>query len=498
MKRGAAAKPDADVRADRDGVPVLVIRRAPLWAQTPAGRLAMVAVFSVLLAATRAVAWPGVSLVLALTSILPSWRRVIVGAAAVVAIAFAPPVDLVPLQSVAAGRGAGLWISLWPLAVAPVLALGLASVHLVRRYPKSFFGRRPVLCLVLLLTAALVVAADGPLRGLAWFFVAASAMALGSYVWFFAYAASESRLRGAPPAIAQLGYWRPFWGFSNVPLGKGAAYLERVEARDAEELGVAQRRGLRLMVWATVSTFALHAIQYAVYVPHGTLGGIAGTLFWWLPPDGLPPIAALLEVQSVGASFPISTRWASVIAEFVLSLLHMMAWGHAIIATCRMAGYNAAPNTDWAVTSTSIAEFYNRYYFYFKELLATFFFYPAYLRWFRGSPKLRLFVATLVAAGFGNFLFHFYRDSHEILRLGYWNALAAYRVYACYALALGTAIAISQMRLLAHHRRPPAGVRRARAVAGVLLFYCLLGVLDVRTEHGIGEYAALYASLILP
>jgi hypothetical protein len=74
----------------------------------------------------------------------------------------------------------------------------------------------------------------------------------------------------------------------------------------------------------------------------------------------------------------------------------------------------------------------------------------------------------------------------------------AYRSYALYAAILGFAIAISQVRLLARHRKPPRGVRRVLATAGVVSFYCLLGVLDVRTPYDLADYVAVYASLFVP
>jgi len=450
-----------------------------------------------MLAATNAIAWPAVGAALALTSLLPAYRRVLLAIASVAVVFVAPPVDVELLTVLGAERSAASLVRTWPLVVFATLALACGLVHLVRRQPRSLVGRRPVLVLVVLLTV-LLAAGGASLRGPLWFLVTATAMALGSYVWFFAYAVSESRLQGAPPALAQLGYWRPLWGFSNVPLGKGAAYLERVEAHDADQLALAQISGLKLMAWAAVLTFVMDGFRLALYAPHGELAGAAASLLSWLPPQGLPPIAALLESQVQGYTLPLATRWASVVAEFILTVLHMTTWGHAIVATCRMVGFHAAPNTDRPLLSTSVAEFYNRFYFYFKELLATFFFYPTYLRYFRSRPTLRLFVATVMAAGFGNFLFHFYRDSHEIFRLGFAEALFAYRVYACYALILGVSIAISQLRLQARRREKPRGLRRVTATAGVILFYCLLGVLDVRSPHDIADYGRLYVSLFVP
>lgn len=462
------------------------------------GRLTLVGAFAALLVLTQSYAWPATTAVLVLTSLLPQHRRIILAAAAAGVVYFVPPVNLELMAALSAERGAGHWVPGWPLVVVGVVAFACTYVEVVRRFPKSLPGRRPVLLLIVLLTALLIVTAHAPLYGSTWFVVTASSMALGSYVWFFAYAASESKLRGAPPALAQVGYWRPFWGFSNVPLGKGAAYLDRVEARDAEQLALAQLGGLRLMAWAAVWFFALEGLREVLYVPREPVGGSVGLLLSWLPPDGMPAIDHVVERQLRGDPYPLATRWAVVVSEFAISILYMAAWGHTIIATCRMAGFNAAPNTDRPLLATSVADFFNRYYFYFKELLAAFFFFPTYLRFFKSRPRLRLFVATVAAAGAGNFLFHFYRDSHEIYRVGFIDALIGYHVYAAYASVLGVGIGISQLRLMARHGRHPTGAHRVIATAGVILFYCLLNVLDVGKAHTIFDYGSFYVSLFWP
>jgi hypothetical protein len=462
--------------------------------RAPAGRLAMVAAFTAMMAGTNAPAWPAVAGVLVLTSLMPGRRRALLVLATVGVAFVAPPVDLDLLAGLAASRDAAPWLGAWPIVVLATIAFGAGFTSLVRSRPKSAVGRRPVLSLLALLTALLAVAPLPALRGLPWFLVSAFALALGSYVWFFAYSASDSRLRGAAPVAQQLGFWRPFWGFSNVPMGKGPAYLGRVEARDDDALLESQAAGLKLMLVGTAAWLAMDAFGRSVYLP----GGAASLLWSAIPPEGLPRVADLLDRQVAGMPFPSATLRASVLAEFVITVLHMMAWGHGIVATCRMAGFHAAPNTDRPLLSTSVVEFYNRFYFYFKELLAAFFFYPTYLTWFRSRPKLRLFAASFAAAGFGNFLFHFYRDAHFILEHGYAGALADYHVYACYTLVLGTAVGVSALREQERRRRPPRGLRRVTANAGVLVFYVLLNVLDVPTPHPVTEYGRLLAGLLLP
>lgn len=454
----------------------------------------MVAVFTAMMAVTSAPAWPAVAAVLVLTSLLPSKRRALL-AVATLGVAFvAPPLDLDLLAELAPARGAEPWLAAWPAVVVATIAFGAGFTAFVQRRPRSAVGRRPVLTLLVLQTALFAAAPLPALGGLPWFAMNAFALVLGSYMWFFAYSASDSRLRGSAPVHEQLGFWRPFWGFSNVPMGKGPAYLGRVEARDDDALLESQLAGLKLMMVGTAAWMAMDAFGRSVYLP----GGAASLLASAIPPEGLPRVADLLDRQAAGLPFPIATRQASVLAEFVLSVLHMMAWGHGIVATCRMAGFHAAPNTDRPLLSTSVVEFYNRFYFYFKELLAAFFFYPAWLTFFRGRPRLRLFFASFAAAGFGNFVFHFYRDAHFLLRDGYLGALADYHVYACYTLVLGTAVGVSQLRQQGRRRQGPSGIRRVLATAGVLAFYVLLNVLDVPTPHPLSEYGRLLVGLFLP
>ena len=111
-----------------------------------------------------------------------------------------------------------------------------------------------------------------------------------------------------------------------------------------------------------------------------------------------------------------------------------------------MAGFLALRNTWRPLSSRSIAEFWNRYYYYFKELLVDCFFYPAFMRYFKTWGRWRLFAATVAAAGFGNALFHSLRDLNYVEDLGFWRALAGFQSYIFYTAVLSVGIGISQMR----------------------------------------------------
>ena len=168
-------------------------------------------------------------------------------------------------------------------------------------------------------------------------------------------------------------------------------------------------------------------------------------------------------------------RWESQILAFFEIILNFSIWGHWSIACCRMAGFNAMRNTYRPLSSTTISEFFNRFYYYFKELLVDFFFYRAFLRYWKGHKRVRVIFATFAAAFFGNAFYHFTRDWQIIRDDGLWRAMANFQVFlfCCFLLAVG--LSISQLRK--RGPKPPGFVRGHLIPAlGVLFFYCLLDV----------------------
>ncbi|MGC4119241.1 MAG: hypothetical protein QM765_32685 [Myxococcales bacterium] len=460
------------------------------WARTLPGRLVLVACFTGLFALTGTKTWPLTGVVLALISVAPKLRRLWLLGAALGWIFLSPPLSLSVLRELAAKQGAPGLVSAWPAVVACILAFSAGYVSLVRRWPKSVLGRHPVAGLILLVLALL--AASGAVGGAASVLLAAAAMVLGRYLWFFAYSVCAGLSKDTAPFATRLGFLRPFWGFTLVPFGKGSAYLQKVEAADDEQFAVAQLKGLKLLVWALALSLVLELLTA---IDGSGPGGWLARLGWH-PAPLLPSYPEALESVLQGRPVAWGLRWLALIVFFLEEVTNVAVFGHLAIATARMAGFNAFRNTYRPFASTSIAEFYNRFYYYFKELLVDCFFFPTYFAYFRKSPRLRLFFATLVSAGLGNFLFHFLRDDAYIFRLGFGRALVAYQAYALYALILGVAIGISQARSLARKRKAPTGVRRILAIAGVLTFYCLVSIVDgTDHEHTIADYARYLASL---
>jgi hypothetical protein len=206
-----------------------------------------------------------------------------------------------------------------------------------------------------------------------------------------------------------------------------------------------------------------------------------------------------MDRHLAGDTYPWILRWAALVSTFLFQILDMSIWGHKLIAVARMAGFNCFRMTYKPLYSTSIADFFNRIHWYLKEMFVTFFFFPTYLRYFKRYPRLRIFFATLAAAGFGNFIYHFLRYDRHIFEMGMWDALLSYHTYAVYGLLLGAAIGISQMRQHGKRIAPPKGWRRVRATVGVLLFYCLICFCDEENRTlTVLDYGSFISSLFMP
>jgi hypothetical protein len=427
------------------------------FAQTAIGKLLILALFTLGLRYAMA-DWLPLSLCLVMITFVPVRRRILLTVATLL-ITFGVPWAKFPHP---------LYTS---ALIVFVIGIGGTLFWLAIALPRSFIGRHPVFILLSGYSLLIVFASYFP-NDTRWYLTVWDFTAmLGAYLWFIGYSLLDCRAPGRDDFPLQLGTYRPFWGSPTTPFVKGAGYLRRIEARDAGQLAVTQLKGLKLLAWSLlISLFSKYFAQYV----HGSLA--------------IPTFAEAFFHSVNRSPYPWYTCWASLTTGFLDDLLAISVIGHRIVACCRMAGFNALRNTYRPLSSRTIAEFWNRYYFYFKELMVDFFFYPVFLNYFKTRKKMRIAVATFAAAGFGNAFYHYIFYLNYISKLGLWRSLAAYHVYLFYCTVLATAICISQMR-----KRGPAhkGFFRGHIVPVfcVVLFYCLLHVFDYTertypiTEH---------------
>jgi len=449
------------------------------FVQEPAGKAALLLIFALGLQRVT-ILWALLTLILGFIAFLPRYRRIVLTIGTLLALAeYSGWLKWPVLTGIAEQAQLPGEISTGFRATSILLFLGFCALcwHLVIRYKDSLPARRPVRFLLLLYALALLAACSarpGRLRIWLWTF----SILLVGYFWALCYSLADRNPKGRDGFLLQLGTFHPFWIGAvptTTPFGKGALYLRNVEAKSPAEFAVAQLKGLKLLLWALILAAVLDVF---VYVVHGQTGLLSGSLY--IPFHlNVPRFTDLLESSAAGAPFAWYIGWASVIADFARTALDYAVMGHLIIACCRMAGFRAVRNTCRPLRARSIADFWNRYLYYFKELMVEFFFFPTYLRYFKRHPRLRLLAATFAAAGLGNAIYHFMRRIEPVAEVGPWRALVGFQSYAFYTLLLSIGIGVSQLRAA----RRTDGTKtwfRTRVVtpASVVLFYCLLHVFD--------------------
>ena len=282
----------------------------------------------------------------------------------------------------------------------------------------------------------------------------------------------HGRMRGSTAADHLFYLWPPYGG-SNTPYGKGLAYLAQFEARDTPELARSQLAGLKLLLLAVVWRLVLTLFEGLVYGPGNGLTRALGGLTL-----AVPTLPSLLAQT---APMPVAASWASIYCALFEDVLRLAVKGHLIIGVLRLCGFNVFRNTYKPLLAESVVEFWNRYFYYFKELLSTFFFMPTFTGWgkrLRHWPDLRLAAAVFAAAFVGNVYYHVIKES-EALAQGWWlDVLLAHRSRMFYCLLLALGIFVSMLR--EQRRRgqvlTDGLARRGVRIFGVWTFFALISI----------------------
>jgi len=229
----------------------------------------------------------------------------------------------------------------------------------------------------------------------------------------------------------------------------------------------------------------------------GLFGKTARYLTIW-PADWSFDLPGLAEHLRTGIYPAWYQGWAAVYLELFQAVLRLAVAGHVIIGCLRLLGFNVFRNTYKPLLAESILEFWNRFYYYFKELLVDFFFYPAYLRLRSLGPRARMFVAVFAAAFMGNMYHHILASPDTVIHLdlaGFWIAWGSRFVY-CFLLAVGIWVSMLRQQKLRLTGVKASLPLRLRRIAGVWTFYGLIHVWSISPQDAsIGDRLAFFMSL---
>jgi hypothetical protein len=366
--------------------------RSPRWvafAQTIPGKLCLVAAFAGMLFLHDVVLWWLISLYLTAFSLWPQHRWQIL-LAATWSYLLVGPTDFNWERINGLFRGAGITWQInstsegLPLVLVAILFAAL-WLWLTVRFSRQL--RRPVLTLVCVFLGLMMCASYAPLppavRAFLWAFLAV----FGQYFWFVCYSLKECRAQAPLPRPLHFATYLPFWEPSSIPYPKGAGYLKKIAAKTAEELAVCQLKGLKLLLWAlwlrvfykifNVTLYGYDEILFGrlqfkrelgtirLFFDGNYLYDLVTLPFSWL----LLPYEAAFTLVVNGNPLPWHTNWAVLVLDFLGFLIYVAFSTHIIIAIIRMCGFYALRNTYRPLASKNIAEFWNRYLYYFKELL---------------------------------------------------------------------------------------------------------------------------------
>lgn len=489
--------------------------RLVAFAQTVPGKLTIVTLFAPLLLLHGLSLWWLISLYLIAFSLFPRyrWQILLVSTWSFLLVG---PTDFHWERISALFSGAGITWQInstaegLPLILVAIL-FAAQCVWLTRRFSRHL--RHPILTLTCLHLGLMLCASYAPLPPAVRAFLWAFLVVFGQFFWFVCYSLKECRAPTPVPLYQQFGSYLPFWEPTVIPYPKGSGYLRKIAAKSSEEFAICQLKGLKLLLWALwLKLFAL-IINITLYGYDEFLFGRLqfkrelGTVQLFLdgnylrelvtlPFSGVLPRYEVAFNMAVNSSpLPWHMNWIILVVDFLYFILYVAFSTHMIIAIIRMCGFNALRNTYKPLASKSIAEFWNRYFYYFKELLVEFFFYPAFFRYFKNRPHLRMYTATMAAAFFGNFLFHFMRDIWFVVELGFFEAMVAFHSYFIYSFVLGNMIFLSQWHQEKVSQRDVSPASRFFAPVRVLGFYCLLTIfVDFRRES-ISDNMAFFLSL---
>jgi len=207
-------------------------------------------------------------------------------------------------------------------------------------------------------------------------------------------------------------------------------------------------------------------------------------------------IPALLKSAHRGTAPTATTVLASGLLHELRWLLRTVGIFHFLAALWRLFGYDMESSVHLPFMATNLVTLWARLMFHFREFLVRVFYYPAYLA-LRGRERwLRVTLATMLAAGLGNWLVAACVEA-GVNERGSWSGLQDGLSTWPYYLLLGLGISLTELFLLKRGRdRTPWTLDRRipldlLAVYLTWQYYSLINVFYyIKDVKGLGFFEA--------
>lgn len=175
-------------------------------------------------------------------------------------------------------------------------------------------------------------------------------------------------------------------GFILPPIGVVGNW-DRVATKSFDETVRLQRRSL----WLFVAAAAFGYLR-VLYVP--IIGEEEKTSLLMIQP-------ALIALHS-GKSLSALDLWRAVLTDFWIYFIWLMWTGLTAVATMRLAGFHVFRNTYRLYESKTFSEFFERYQYFYKELVFSIAFWPSFVRLRSIGLRWRVALSLFVSVGIYN------------------------------------------------------------------------------------------------
>jgi hypothetical protein len=278
-------------------------------------------------------------------------------------------------------------------------------------------------------------------------------------------------------------YCYPVWGGSDTPYGKGWDYLSANEAKDEDALAKSQLSGLKLFLLATLWAIVRDLLDGVVFGDDNLYRRTFGGLSIAIPRPS--------ELFAQPGAHAIWLSWIALYFDLFRNVLGLAVGGHIIVGWLRFFGFNVFRNTYKPLLAESVVEFWNRYYYYFKEILVNFFFYPTFTRYFKGYPRVRIIAAVFAAAFVGNIYYHWLGLERALVRADIHEMWSALQSRLLYSFLLAAGIAISMLRQQARVKKQKITDRGiGRRIVSIFLVWTFFSIIHIWAQEDAASLAA--------
>ena len=460
-------------------------------AEHPAGKCVLIALGSAGLFLGDVDHWKYASSVLALVCFAPKWRKKILGLAALVSIPLLGNRASIYLSRAAGHAQVSGWLSsdlfFGIIAAGTIIAASKfsdwARSHKLNPIwpPLGFY-------LVIRIFESLL-----PMGSVVLYLMLVLSYFVATYSFTWIMDISSQRSDREKGILQSLGWYNPLWLTSSfiVPLTGHHYWEQEDQAARSDQVALARIKGLKLLYWGVVLTFVRDLIEAIAY------GGSRWPILYDLrtPFGYVPPIAHALSMIRY-TEFSVIQAWSIVLIDFAMLTVTFVASGHVAVGVYRMLGFDLPRNTQHLFKTRSVADFFQRYYHFYKEFILKYFFYPAFFLGPRAYPRLRIFLATLLSVGVVNGLVGFFLDySPSGIEYSLLNELNSNKSHLIYCLLMSAGIAASLILNLDRTPEPISGLRRLWILLRVFMFFAVIRVFDLSIMDSALHNWALFMNL---